>query len=48
MKNEHFEVKNKWIVLLTMCVKPNQQDRKPNENIDDIINYRRVIYNSNK
>jgi hypothetical protein len=44
MKNEHLEVKNKWIVLLTMCVKPNQQDRNPNENIDDVINYRKELY----
>jgi hypothetical protein len=36
--------KNKWIVLLTMCVKPNQQDRNPNDDIDEIIKYRKELY----
>jgi len=35
---------NKWIVLLTMCVKPNQQDRKQDENIADVVNYRKELY----
>lgn len=46
--NEYFELnnKNKWIVLLTMCVKPNQQDRNTNENINDVVNYRKELYTS--
>lgn len=44
--NEPFENKNKWIVLLTMCVRPNQQDRDTNENIEDVVNYRKELYTS--
>lgn len=36
--------KNKWIVLLTMCVKPNQLDRNQNEDINDIVKYRIELY----
>ena len=45
---EHFESenKNKWIVLLTMCVKPNQQDRNTNEDINEVVNYRKELYAS--
>ena len=43
---ENFTSKNKYIVLLTMCVKPNQLDRNVNENIDEVVNYRKVLYTS--
>lgn len=33
--------KNKWIVLLTMCVNPNQTD---NSNTEEQINYRKNLY----
>lgn len=46
IKMESFETNNKWIILLTMCVKPNQQDRNTNENIDDVVNYRKELYKS--
>jgi hypothetical protein len=44
--NENFEStnKNKWIVLLTMCVKPNQQDKNPDEDMDEIVKYRKELY----
>ena len=46
--NEHFDLnnKNKYIVLLTMCVKPNQQDRNTNEDINEVVNYRKELYTS--
>jgi len=29
-----------------MCVKPNQLDRNPNENIDEVVEYRKKLYTS--
>ena len=41
--NENFTVKNKWIVLLTTCVKPNQLDGDQSQNTE-VINYRKKLY----
>ena len=42
--NENFTNTNEWIILLTMCVEPNQQDRNINEDIKDVIAYRKKLY----
>ena len=36
--------KNKWIVLLTMCINPNQQDKDLSVDSNEIINYRKKLY----
>lgn len=43
--NESFtDPKNNWIVLLTMCVNPNQLDKDPSKNVNEISNYRKELY----
>ena len=43
--NESFtDQKNKWIVLLTMCVNPNQLDIDPSTDANEKINYRKELY----
>lgn len=43
--NESFtDSKNNWVVLLTMCVNPNQLDKDQTHDANKISNYRKELY----